>query len=110
MAGCSSQTTTPAPTESTANTVEVRATDSTCALSSPSANAGPLTFAVRNDSTDPVTFKLSKADGVTVVGELAAIEPGLTQDLSLEAEQGAYVAACLPAGDTTGIKSAFTVQ
>lgn len=110
LSACSSSDTAqPRPTESTASTIEVRATDSECALSSNSSEPGPLTFAVRNDSAMPLTFTLFQSDGKTALGAVSAIEPGLTNDLSINATEGAYIAACLPDGQTEPIRVAFTV-
>ncbi len=99
----------PQPTESTATTIEVRATDSECALSTNSSEPGPLTFAVRNDAAQPLSFTLYQSDGTTAIGAVAAIEPGLTNDLSVNATEGAYIAACLPEGATEPLRTAFTV-
>jgi iron uptake system component EfeO len=110
LSACSSSDTPqPLPTESTATTIEVRATDSECTLSANSSEPGPLTFAVRNDAALPLTFTLFESDGKTALGEVSAIEPGLTNDLSINGIEGAYIAACLPEGETEPLRVAFTV-
>lgn len=111
LSACSSSDSpAPRPTESTATTIEVRATDSECTLSSNSSEPGPLTFAVRNDAAMPLTFTLFQSDGTTALGAVSAIEPGLTNDLSVDATEGAYIAACLPEGETEPTRVAFTVM
>lgn len=111
LSACSSSDSSqPRPTESTATTIEVRATDSECALSSNSSEPGPVTFAIRNDGAQPLSFTLYQSDGTTAIGAVDAVEPGLTNDLSVNATEGAYIAACLPEGETEPVRTAFTVM
>lgn len=98
------------PAESAATTITVTSTDNACTLSSDSSAPGPLTFSVRNDGSDVTEFYLYQTDGTTIVGEVEDVTPGLTRDLSIDATEGAYIAACKPSSGSEGIRVAFTVQ
>lgn len=72
-------------------------------------NAGEVTFEVTNNGTEEHEFELFKGD--TVVDEIEGLVPGLTRDLSVTLEPGAYTFACKLAGhDTVGMTGTLTVE
>ncbi len=106
LSGC-----TAAPTdEEGAGTITVSSTDDECRLSTASAPAGPLVFAVRNDGDRVTEFYLLDEDGRRTVGEVENIGPGLERRLVVQARPGSYVAACKPGMTGDGIRAPFTVS
>ncbi len=104
MAGCVSN----APSAG-AGTVTVTSTATECSLSSTSAPSGTVTFNVTNRGEDATEFYLLGEDGVSVIGEVEDIGPGLSRDLTVQAQPGSYVAACKPGMAGDGIRTPFTV-
>ncbi|GAB2991819.1 lipoprotein [Amycolatopsis acidiphila] len=92
-----------------AGPVTVAATDTTCEVSTATANAGNVTFEVTNKGTKVTEFYLY-AEGDRIMGEVENIAPGLTRKLTVEvAEAGTYQTACKPGMAGDGIRGAFTV-
>ena len=89
-------------------TVTVTSSADACHLSTTTAPSGRLTFSVTNTGSDVTEFYLLGSDGKTV-GEVENIGPGLSRDLVVQAQPGAYTAACKPGMAGDGIKQAFTV-
>jgi iron uptake system component EfeO len=94
----------------TAGTITVKATDTSCRLSASTARSGTSTFTITNSGTRATEFEILAKDGLTIVGEMENVAPGLTRTLSIQAQPGTYTSLCKPgmAGDGVG-KAAFTV-
>ncbi|MDQ0379154.1 iron uptake system component EfeO [Amycolatopsis thermophila] len=89
--------------------ITVEATDTGCAVSTTTANAGNLTFEVTNKGTKVTEFYLY-AEGDRIMGEVENIAPGLTRKLTIEVpDAGTYQTACKPGMTGDGIRAAFTV-
>ena len=71
--------------------------------------AGSVTFSVRNAGSEEHEFEIFK--GETVVDEVEGLVPGLTKELTVTLEAGAYTYVCLLNGhDQLGMKGTLTVQ
>lgn len=93
-----------------AGSIAVKATDTSCTLSTTTAKSGTSTFSVTNTGTRATEFEILAKDGLTVVGEMENVAPGLTRTLSIQAQPGTYTSLCKPGmtGDGVG-KAEFTV-
>jgi iron uptake system component EfeO len=70
--------------------------------------AGSVTFSVKNAGTEEHEFEIF--EGETVVDEIEGLVPGLTKDLTVTLEAGAYTFACkLNGHDQLGMKGTLTV-
>ncbi|MFI6304652.1 iron uptake system protein EfeO [Amycolatopsis thailandensis] len=89
--------------------IKVEASDSACAVSVNTANAGNVTFEITNKGSKVTEFYLY-AEGDRIMGEVENIAPGLNRRLIVEvAEAGKYQTACKPGMTGTGIRGDFTV-
>jgi iron uptake system component EfeO len=89
--------------------ITVTATDTECTVSAPTAEAGTITFQVKNTGSKVNEFYLYGA-GDRIVSEVENITPGLTRELKVEViEPGTFTTACKPGMVGDGIRSAFTV-
>jgi iron uptake system component EfeO len=89
--------------------ISVTATDTECALSTTSADAGTITFQVKNTGSKVNEFYVY-AVGDRIVGEVENITPGLSRELKVEVtEPGTFTTACKPGMVGDGIRAAFTV-
>jgi iron uptake system component EfeO len=105
LAGCVAN----APASGGAGTIAVESTGTECRISSASAPSGTITFRVKNSGDEVTEFYVLGEDGVRVVGEVENIGPGVTRDLVIVAQPGAYVTACKPGMAGDGIQAPFTV-
>jgi len=88
--------------------VEIVTTEYAFAPAAITVPGGPVTFRVRNDGSAEHEFEIFS--GETVVDEIEGLVPGLTRDLSLTLEPGAYTFACkLAAHDQLGMTGTLTV-
>jgi len=92
----------------TGGDLAVTATDTTCVLASPTATAGPRTFAITNRGGSVTELYVYGPSGA-LLGEAENIGPGLTKKLTVELVPGRSVVACKPGGIGDGIRSALTV-
>jgi iron uptake system component EfeO len=70
--------------------------------------AGSVTFSVKNAGTEEHEFEIF--EGETVVDEIEGLVPGLTKDLTVTLEAGAYTFMCkLNGHDQLGMKGTLTV-
>jgi len=90
--------------------ISVTSTDDACEVSATSAPAGTLTFDVTNSGSKVTEFYLLAKDGLSIVGEVENIGPGLTRKLVVSAAEGGYLTACKPGMKGEGIRAAFTVE
>jgi iron uptake system component EfeO len=89
--------------------ITVTATDTECTVSAPTAEAGTITFQVKNTGSKVNEFYLYGA-GDRIVSEVENITPGLTRELKVEVtEPGTFQTACKPGMVGDGIRAAFTV-
>lgn len=91
-----------------ATPVSVTSSETACDVAPTSAVAGSIVFAVQNTGAEPTEFYLYAGDG-SIVGEVEDIGPGVSRDLVLEVQAGAYQATCKPGMTGDGIKVPFTV-
>ena len=102
LAGCSSRP------DATAS-IAVAAADDGCTLSSTTAAAGAVVFAVTNSGQQVTEFYVFDEAGTWVVSEVENITPGLMRELVVELPGGTYTTACAPGGTGDGLRAAFTV-
>lgn len=106
LAGCTAnpRTNTAAPGSGGAGQVTVAASDSGCTLSTTKLVSGTTTFSVSNQGSAATEFELLAKDGLTIVGEVENVGPGLSRTLSMQAQPGTYTALCRPGmvGDGVG--------
>ena len=70
--------------------------------------AGAVTFSIKNVGTQEHEFEIFK--GETVIDEVEGLVPGLTKDLTVSLEAGAYTFTCkLNGHDQLGMKGTLTV-
>jgi iron uptake system component EfeO len=97
------------PSSTAGGPIAVTATDNECGVSATTANAGTITFQVRNTGSKVTEFYVYGA-GDRIVGEVENITPGLNRELKVEiAEPGTFTTACKPGMVGDGIRAAFTV-
>lgn len=98
LAGCTAnpRTTQAAPSSGGTGQVTVAASDSGCKLSATKLVSGTATFSVTNQGSDATEFELLAKDGLTIIGEVENVGPGLSRTLSLQAQPGTYTALCRP--------------
>lgn len=94
--------------ESADGPIEVIATDDACEVAVSEAQAGTVTFQVKNEGGKVTEFYVY-AEGNRVMGEVENITPGLTRELIVELPADEYETACKPGMTGDGIRSAFTV-
>jgi iron uptake system component EfeO len=94
--------------ESADGPIEVIASDDACEVAVSEAQAGTVTFQVKNEGSKVTEFYVY-AEGNRVMGEVENITPGLTRELIVELAADEYETACKPGMTGDGIRSAFTV-
>ena len=89
--------------------IAVAAGDTSCEVAAAAAQAGTITFSVRNSGNKITEFYLYGTGG-RIMGEVENIGPGLTRDLIVEVpDGGSYTTACKPGMVGDGIQAPFTV-
>lgn len=88
----------------------VKATDSSCEVSTAKAPSGTVTFSVKNEGSKVNEFYVLVSDGLRIVGEVENIGPGLSRDLVLSLAPGEYFTACKPGMVGEGIRAPFVVE
>ena len=91
------------------DTITVTSTDDGCDVSSTEVASGHVVFKVKNSGTEVTEFYLYGADGLSIVGEVENVGPGLTRDLVVSIAPGSYFTACKPGMAGDGIRGDFTV-
>jgi iron uptake system component EfeO len=91
-----------------ADPVTVRSTDSACEVSKTELAAGKQTFRTTNDGAKAMEFYVYTADQ-RVVSELHNVDPGDTENLTVELKAGQYELACKPGKQGDGIRQKVTV-
>jgi len=86
----------------------VAATDDACDVSETELPAGTHAFEVSNEGSRTTEFYVY-AEGDRVMGEVAGIEPGASDELLVELPAGDYETACKPGMTGEGIRAALTV-
>ncbi|WP_166988002.1 iron uptake system protein EfeO [Canibacter zhoujuaniae] len=91
--------------------IAVTATDTECAVSMSKAEAGVITFSIKNEGSKVNEFYLLGENGLTIKTEIENIAPGTSRDLTYVADPGTYFTACKPGmvGADIG-KAEFTVS
>jgi iron uptake system component EfeO len=109
LGACTSNTTDTSDPAGAGGPVTVTSADDSCTVSTDTAPAGNLTFAVTNSGSKVTEFYLYSADGKRIVGEVENIGPGLQGKLIVTADEGTYQTSCRPGMAGKGIRSDFTV-
>jgi iron uptake system component EfeO len=91
-----------------AEVVRVRATDSACEVARTELTAGRQTFSATNAGAKAMELYVY-APGGRVVSELHNVDPGDTEDLTVELTAGRYEVACKPGKKGDGIRQKVTV-
>lgn len=90
-------------------TVAIAASEYRFTPSTVSVPAGTVTFSIRNTGSDAHEFEILK--GETVIDEVEGLVPGITKDLTVTLEAGAYEFMCkLNGHDQLGMKGSLTVN
>jgi iron uptake system component EfeO len=91
--------------------IAVEITDDGCAVATPSANAGAVTFALANRGTDVNEFEILAEDKLRIVGEKEFVTPGQEVEFTAQLQPGTYYTACKfqQVGAPVGL-AAFTVS
>jgi len=90
-------------------TISVTSTDDTCKLSATKAPSGNLVYKVTNKGNKVTEFYLYGKDGLSIVGEVENVGPGLSRDLVINVPAGTYLPTCKPGMVGKGIRTDFTV-
>jgi uncharacterized cupredoxin-like copper-binding protein len=93
---------------STAGTIAVTASGSSCKVAQTKLDAGTHTFLVTNTGND-VTEVYVYAPGDRIVGEVENIGPGTKRELKVDVGRGSYQVACKPGMKGHGIRTKITV-
>ncbi|WP_353055847.1 iron uptake system protein EfeO [Leucobacter sp. CX42] len=94
-----------------ATTIAVTASDDGCSVSTASADAGTITFQVKNSGTKVNEFYVLGSNELTIVGEVENIAPGATRELTIQVGAGDYFTSCKPGMIGAGVgQAAFTVS
>src|SRR5689334_1058702 len=99
---------TPAASSGGDGKIAVTATDTECKVARSDSTAGAVHFTVTNNG-DKVTEFYVYAEGDRVMGEVENIAPGVTRELLVDLEAGAYQTACKPGMSGKGLRNAFKV-
>jgi iron uptake system component EfeO len=110
LAACGGGTATSGPPASLpAGTYAVEAREYSFTPSALTVPAGAVTFRVRNAGNEEHEFEIFR--GETVVDEIEGLVPGLTKDLAVTLEPGAYEFKCLLNGhNQLGMTGTLTVE
>lgn len=107
LSGCVANSTAPVGTP---GALTVNSTATECAVSAATVPSGPVSFAVSNTADAVTEFYLMGSDGLSIVGELENIGPGITRTLTIQAKPGTYYTVCKPNMVGNGVaKTPFTV-
>jgi iron uptake system component EfeO len=93
-----------------ATTITVESSADACTLSETSAPAGDVVFEVTNTGDETTEFYLYAENGEDIVSEVEDITPDASRDLTVDLDEGSYVAACKPGMTGDGIREDFTVS
>lgn len=113
LAGCGGATSAPATAVAAQGSgddqvVDVAASEYKFAPAAIAAEAGEVTFNVRNDGSTEHEFEILQGD--TVVDEIEGLVPGLGRELTVALEPGEYTFVCKLAGhDSLGMRGTLTV-
>ncbi|GAA2031303.1 imelysin family protein [Agromyces tropicus] len=77
-----------------AEAIPVAIVDDACAVETPTATAGAVTFRLTNDGSDVNEFEVLGDDKLRIVGEKENVAPGQTVDFTAHLEPGTYYTAC----------------
>ncbi len=91
---------------------EVKAGDTTCAVSTTTLPAGKVTFKVENTGGDVTEVYIYGKDGdvfTKIMGEVENVGPGTARDLHANLSAGTYQVACKPGMKGDGIRTDLTV-
>ncbi|WP_394552497.1 iron uptake system protein EfeO [Agromyces sp. MMS24-JH15] len=77
-----------------AEAIAVDITDDACAVATPTATAGAVTFALANTGSDVNEFEILAEDQLRIVGEKENVTPGQEVAFTAQLEPGTYYTAC----------------
>jgi iron uptake system component EfeO len=77
-----------------AQAIAVDITDDGCAVATPTANAGAVTFTLENSGSDVNEFEILADDQLRIVGEKENVTPGQEVEFTAHLTPGTYYTAC----------------
>ena len=77
-----------------ATAIAVDITDDGCAVATPTATAGAVTFSLANNGTDVNEFEILAEDQLRIVGEKENVTPGQEVEFVAQLAPGTYFTAC----------------
>jgi len=90
--------------------IPVTSSATDCAVDTDTATSGNITFDVTNSGDRVTEFYILDEDGLSIVGEVENIAPGVSRTLTVQAQPGTYYTVCKPGMIGEGIGQAeFTV-
>ena len=107
LVACTSQGSSESKVSESDGTITVETKIMGVSMSSTSANAGPVTFNVKNTDDMPHDFSLS---GNGVEYTTSRLQPGQAESFTLELTAGTYTYTCTMEGHGVMMKGTFTVN
>lgn len=99
-----------ANTGSASEAIAVTSSADACTVETDTASSGNVSFEVANEGDEVTEFYVLGADGLRIVGEVENIAPGMTRDLTVQAQPGDYFTVCKPGMVGAGVgETPFTV-
>ena len=90
--------------------IPVTSSATDCAVDTDTATSGNITFDVTNSGDRVTEFYILDEDGLSIVGEVENIAPGVSRTLTVQAQPGSYYTVCKPGMIGEGVGQAeFTV-
>ena len=77
-----------------ASAIPVKITDDGCAVATPTATAGAVTFSLANSGSDVNEFEILAEDQLRIVGEKENVTPGQEVEFVAQLAPGTYYTAC----------------
>lgn len=95
---------------SSSKSIAVTSSADECTVDADTAESGNVSFKVENAGDKVTEFYVLGADGLRIIGEVENIAPGVTRDLTVQAQPGDYFTVCKPGMVGAGIgQTPFTV-
>ncbi|MBM9460767.1 peptidase M75 family protein [Nocardioides sp. zg-536] len=90
--------------------IAVTSSADACTVETDEATSGNVTFDVENTGDKVTEFYILAEDGLSIVGEVENISPGVSRSLTVQAQPGSYFTVCKPGMVGKGVdQTPFTV-
>lgn len=90
--------------------IAVTSSADACTVQTDQTTSGTVTFDVENTGDKVTEFYILAEDGLSIVGEVENISPGVSRSLTVQAQPGSYFTVCKPGMVGKGVdQTAFTV-